>query len=212
LQPDGIGIECTPGIDGAVREQGQDNEGGDQQAQACKHVVPTEFGHCTMQWLLVGQDRRGGDRHAHRERPMAHGSHRPQQEGGDGCNLGSEPQLVRFHTSPEDVAGQHEHRDGHHGANEQPRHARGLRYPARAGPDLRNQNESTQTACGSIAVFGLALLTLDADQRANEQRRGKVRHRVEVHCGIHGQPARDWKAKALGGRDTPCSVTSGAGC
>ena len=93
-QPQRVGIERAPRIDGLVRQERQRDEGRDQEPQAGEDVVPAELLHEAMQRLLVGEHGGGDDAEPDGERSIAEHDHGAEQEHDDRGDLGGEPLAV----------------------------------------------------------------------------------------------------------------------
>ncbi len=172
--PPRVAAITVPGVERAVRQQRQDDEGRDQQADAGIDVVPADLGDEPVQGLLVGQHR--GGHHAEPDRQVAvteHG-HGTKQADRDSRKLGGEAQRVRPLAGHDHVAREDLPCHGEHGHRQQPDESRGLRQIPRDSADQRHQNERAQAGDAWVVFLRLALLALDADQGSDQQRGGEV--------------------------------------
>ncbi len=187
-QPELAGIERVPRIDGLVRQQRQDDETGDQQPEAGEQVIPADLVDQAMQRLLVGQQRGDDDRKAHRQRGVIQRRQAGQQRHRDRRHFGDESDrpfpLLRVHQE----AGHHGDPRHDHDDQQRPDALELRRQEAADRADHRHQHEGADAADGGL---GLApLLTLDADQRADQDRDGEILDggKIEIDGHVRGAP------------------------
>ncbi len=171
-QPELPRIERVQRIQRAVGEEREDDERRDEQLERGVDVLLAEPRHQPVEGRLEGEDRGRRDAEPHGQpRPPEH-DEAAEQYGHQRRDLGGKPRLRGARPDRDRVPRQHESGRDKEGDREDPRRAHLQRQPGRHRARDREQDEGADPA--QAHVGGLALLALDPDQGADEERDGKI--------------------------------------